>query len=98
MNSYSKQVSNQQQEMQIYERRYQQLQPHFTPCYTCSVYGHLSKNCPQQDFTQQNYSRNTTPVATPPYLGIPNIPTLVFPRAYLPNSFPRLSNLQQIIC
>ena len=46
-NSYSKQVSNQQQEMQMYGNPYQQLQPHFATCYTCGVYEHLIKNCPQ---------------------------------------------------
>ena len=46
-NSYSEQVSNQQQQMQMYGNPYQQFQPHFVPCYTCGVYGHLSKNCPQ---------------------------------------------------
>ena len=42
-NSYSKQVSNQQQQLQMYGNPYQQFQPHFVPCYTCGVYGHLSK-------------------------------------------------------
>ena len=46
-NSYSKQVSNQQQQMQMYGNQYQQFQPHFAPCYMCGVYGHLRKNCPQ---------------------------------------------------
>ena len=46
-NSYCKQVSNQQQQTQMYGNPYQQLQLHFTPCYTCGVYGHLSKNCLQ---------------------------------------------------
>ena len=32
---YSKQVSNQQQQM--YRNPYQQLQPHVAPCYTCGV-------------------------------------------------------------
>ena len=31
-NSYSKQVSNQQQQAQMYGNPYQQLQPHFAPC------------------------------------------------------------------
>ena len=42
-NSYYKQVSNQQQQTQMYGNPYQQFQPHFAPCYTCGVYGHLSK-------------------------------------------------------
>ena len=46
-NGYSKQVSNQQQQTQMYGNPYQQLQPHFPPCYTCGVYGHLSTNCLQ---------------------------------------------------
>ena len=46
-NRYSKQVSNQQQQTQMYGNPYQQLQPHFVPCYTCGVYRHLSKKCPQ---------------------------------------------------
>ena len=93
-NHYSKQVPNQQQQTQMYGNPYQQLQPHFTPCYTCGVYGHLSTNCLQQAFTQQNvsnYLRNTTPVATPLYLNKPNIPLSVFPLAFLPNSSPRLT-------
>ena len=53
-NVYSKQVSNKQQQTQMYGIPYQQLQPHFTLCYTCGVYGHLSKNCPQQALAQQN--------------------------------------------
>ena len=44
---YSKQVSTQQQQMQLYGNPYQQFQPHFAPYYTCGVCGHLSKNCPQ---------------------------------------------------
>ena len=46
-NRYSKQVSNQQQQTQMYGNPYQQLQPHFVPCYTCGVYRHSSKKCPQ---------------------------------------------------
>ena len=42
-NSYCKQVSNQQQQMQMHGYPYQQLQPHFAPCYKCGVYRHLSK-------------------------------------------------------
>ena len=42
---YSKQVSNQQQQMQKYGNPYQQLLPHFDPCYTCGVYGLLCKIC-----------------------------------------------------
>ena len=92
-NSYSKQVSNQQQQTQMYGNPYQQLQPHFTPCYTCGVYRHLSKNCLQQACAQQNmphYLRNT-PVATPPYINRPNTPLSVFPQTFLPNSSPRLT-------
>ena len=84
-NGYSKQVSNQQQQMQMYGNPYQQLHPHLAPCYTYGVYGHLIKNCLQQVFAQQNvpyYLRYTTPVATPP---------LVFPQAFLLNSSPRLT-------
>ena len=76
------------------ENPYQHLQPHFAPCYTCGVYEHLSKNCPQQAFAQQtvpNYLRNTTPVATPPYLNRPNNPPLVLSQAFPPNSSPRLT-------
>ena len=43
--SCTKQVSNQQ--MQMHGNPYKQLQPHFAPCYTCGVYGHLSIYCPQ---------------------------------------------------
>ena len=46
-NSYSKQVSNQQQQTQMYGNPYQQLQPDFTPHYTCGVYRNFSKNCQQ---------------------------------------------------
>ena len=46
-NNYSKQVSNQQQKTQMYGNPFQQVQPLFAPCYTCGIYGHLSKNCPQ---------------------------------------------------
>ena len=65
INSYSKQVSNQQQQMQMYGNPYQQFQPHFFPCCTCGLYGDLSKKCPQQAFTQQNHPRNATPITTP---------------------------------
>ena len=44
-NGYSKQVPNQQQQMQTYGNPYQQLQPHFAPCYTFGVYILLNKNC-----------------------------------------------------
>ena len=89
-NSDSKQVSYQQQQTQRYGNPYQQLQPHFAPCYTCCVYGYLSKNCQHGAFIQQNYLRNTTLVATPPYLSRPNT-HLGFPQAFLPNSSPRLA-------
>ena len=75
----------------MYGNPYQQFQPHFAPCYTCGVYGHLSKNCQQKAFTQENHSRNTIPIATPSYLSRTNIPPLVFPEAFLPNSSPRLT-------
>ena len=76
---------------------YQQIQPHFAPCNTCGVYGHLRKNCPQRAFTQQNYLRKTTSVATPPYLSRSNAPPSVFPHAFLLNSSPRLTQqLKQI--
>ena len=52
-NSYSKQVSNQQQQTQMYGNPYQQFQLDFSSCYTCGVYGHLSKSYPQGAFTQQ---------------------------------------------
>ena len=73
----------------MHGKPYQQLQPHFCPC---SVYGHLSKNCPQQTFAQQNvpnYLRSTQPVATPPYLNRPNTHLSVFPQAFLLNMFPK---------
>ena len=38
-----------------------------------------------------NYARNTTPVATPPYLNRPNTPPSVFTQAFLPNNSPRLT-------
>ena len=59
-NSYSKQVSSELQQTQMSGNPYQQLQPHFTPCYTCALYRHLSKNCLQQPFAQQNKEHNTS--------------------------------------
>ena len=41
-----------------------------------------------------NYLRNTTPVATPPYLNKPNTPPSVLPQAFLLDSSPRL--IQQL--
>ena len=78
----------------MYGNSNQQLQPHFTPCYTCCVNRHLSENCPQQAFAQQNvpnYLRNTTPVTMSPYLNRPNTPLSVFLQAFLLNSSPRLT-------
>ena len=94
-NDYSRPLPNQHQQIQMYGNPYQQLQPHFAPCYTCGVYGHLSKNCPQQAFAQQNvsnYLRNTTKVATPPYLHRPHMPLSVYPQAFLSNNSIRLTH------
>ena len=55
------------------------------------MYGHLSKNCPQWAFTQQNYLRNTTPVATPLYLSRSNTPPLVFPSSFSSKQFSKLT-------
>ena len=46
-NDHSRLLSNQHQQTQMYANPYQQLQPHFAPCYTCDVYGNLSKSFPQ---------------------------------------------------
>ena len=88
-NNHTGQFSNQHQQTQMYRNPYQQLQPHFAPCYTWVVYGHLSKNWPQQTLAQQNvpnYIRSTPPVATPPYVNKPNTPPSIFSQAFLPNS------------
>ena len=73
----------------MYRNPYQQLQPHFAPCYPCGVYGYFSKNCPQWALTQQNvpgYLRST-----PPYVNRLNTPQPLFPQGFLPNSSPRLT-------
>ena len=91
---HSTQFPNQHQQSQMYGNQYQQLQPHFAFCYTCGVYGHLTKNCLQWALAQQNvpnYVRNTPLAATPPHVNRPNTPPSVFPLAFLLNSSPRLT-------
>ena len=76
----------------MYRNQYQQLQPHFAPCYTCGVYGHLSKYYPEEALAQQNvlnYVRSTSPVATQPNVNRPNTPPSVFPQAFSSKQFPK---------
>ena len=94
MNDQPRQLSCQHQQSQIYGNQHQQLQPHFSPCYTCGIYSHLSKNCPQQAVAQQNvprYLRSTPPPATPLYVNRPNTPLSILPLAFLLNNSPRQS-------
>ena len=91
-NDHSRQFPNQHQQTQMYGNPYQQLQPHFAPCYTCGVYGHLSKNCPQQALAQQNvpnYVRSTPPVATSSYVNSTKKPTICISPSFPSKQFPK---------
>ena len=92
-NEDSRPLLNQHWQTQMYGNPYQQLQPHFAPCYTWCIRA-LEYKLPTASLCTknvQNYLRNATPVATPSYLNRPNTPLSIFLQTFLRNNSPRLT-------